>query len=254
MGCESCFTGKERDAESGNDYFEARYYSSSMGRFISPDWSARVMPIPYAKLDNPQSLNLYAYVGNNPLTRFDPDGHIDCSGKNAAGIGCQTIAAWDAAHGIGSKVLNQVGSYFYATGFKGTGDEIKVGIKGVVNLEVGHKEGTEVTRHLNGEKEEKEIKSSMHAKVEIAGYSLGAERKVEGEDSTPKWEFSAGREGVEASGGRVGINAEFCHGTCGSIEGGVEAGKALNDIYGAVRNIPPPQPGSLDELMIIDPK
>ncbi len=38
------FTGKERDAESGNDYFEARYYSSSMGRFMSPDWSAKMIP------------------------------------------------------------------------------------------------------------------------------------------------------------------------------------------------------------------
>jgi RHS repeat-associated protein len=31
-------TGKERDTESGNDYFGARYYNSSMGRFMSPDW------------------------------------------------------------------------------------------------------------------------------------------------------------------------------------------------------------------------
>ena len=69
------FTGKERDAESGNDYFDARYYSSTMGRFLSPDWSAKVAPVPYAKLDNPQSLNLYAYVGNNPLDRTDPTGH-----------------------------------------------------------------------------------------------------------------------------------------------------------------------------------
>jgi RHS repeat-associated protein len=69
------FTGKERDAESGNDYFGARYYASSMGRFMSPDWSAKVAPVPYAKLDDPQSLNLYAYVGNNPMTRFDADGH-----------------------------------------------------------------------------------------------------------------------------------------------------------------------------------
>src|ERR1700758_4612426 len=69
------FTGKERDSESGNDYFGARYYGSSMGRFLSPDWSAKIEPVPYAKLDNPQSLNLYAYVGNNPLSRFDPDGH-----------------------------------------------------------------------------------------------------------------------------------------------------------------------------------
>jgi RHS repeat-associated protein len=75
MGCESCFSGKERDAESGNDYFEARYYSSAMGRFMSPDWSAKEEPVPYAKLDDPQSLNLYAYVLNNPLAGVDADGH-----------------------------------------------------------------------------------------------------------------------------------------------------------------------------------
>jgi RHS repeat-associated protein len=68
-------TGKERDTESGNDYFGARYYASTMGRFMSPDWSAKVMPVPYAKLNDPQSLNLYAYVMNNPMTRFDADGH-----------------------------------------------------------------------------------------------------------------------------------------------------------------------------------
>ena len=68
-------TGKERDSESGNDYFGARYYASTMGRFLSPDWSAKVAPVPYAKLDNPQTLNLYAYVGNNPLNRTDPTGH-----------------------------------------------------------------------------------------------------------------------------------------------------------------------------------
>ena len=69
-------TGKERDSESGNDYFGARYYASSMGRFMSPDWSAKEEPVPYAKLDDPQTLNLYAYVGNNPLTRVDADGHV----------------------------------------------------------------------------------------------------------------------------------------------------------------------------------
>lgn len=42
---------------------------------MSPDWSAREEPVPYAKLDNPQSLNLYSYVYNNPLGRADADGH-----------------------------------------------------------------------------------------------------------------------------------------------------------------------------------
>ncbi len=70
------FTGKERDPETGNDYFGARFYSSSFGRFLSPDWSATVEPVPYAKLDNPQSLNLYLYVRDNPESVFDPDGHL----------------------------------------------------------------------------------------------------------------------------------------------------------------------------------
>ena len=68
------FTGKERDTESGLDYFGARYYGSSMGRFMSPDWSATVEPVPYARLDDPQSLNLYSYVGNNPLSDVDSAG------------------------------------------------------------------------------------------------------------------------------------------------------------------------------------
>jgi len=81
-GTEHLFTGKERDTESGNDYFGARYYASSMGRFMSPDWSAKIEPVPYSKLDDPQTLNLYAYVTNNPLTRRDLDGH--CGGFNPA--------------------------------------------------------------------------------------------------------------------------------------------------------------------------
>jgi RHS repeat-associated protein len=71
------FTGKERDSESGNDYFGARYYSSSMGRFLSADWSAKLEPVPYARLADPQSLNLYAYVDNNPASAHDPDGHLE---------------------------------------------------------------------------------------------------------------------------------------------------------------------------------
>src|SRR6185437_5618578 len=63
------FTGKERDTESGLDYFGARYYGSSMGRFMSPD------PMNAgAEESDPQSWNGYAYVGNNPLANVDPTG------------------------------------------------------------------------------------------------------------------------------------------------------------------------------------
>jgi RHS repeat-associated protein len=53
------FTGKERDSESGLDYFGARHYASSMGRFMTPDWSRDPDPVPYADYENPQTLNLY---------------------------------------------------------------------------------------------------------------------------------------------------------------------------------------------------
>ena len=65
------FTGKERDTESGLDNFGARYFGSSMGRFMSPDPMG-------GDLTNPQSLNRYAYVLNNPLRFTDPTGLYVC--------------------------------------------------------------------------------------------------------------------------------------------------------------------------------
>lgn len=69
------FTGKERDAESNLDMFGARYYGSSLGRFMTPDWAAKPITVPYANFGNPQSLNLYSHVENNPMTLVDTDGH-----------------------------------------------------------------------------------------------------------------------------------------------------------------------------------
>ena len=70
------FTGKERDSETGLDFFGARYFSAAQGRFTSPDWSEKPEPVPYSDLTDPQSLNLYAYVRNNPLKNRDLDGHV----------------------------------------------------------------------------------------------------------------------------------------------------------------------------------
>jgi RHS repeat-associated protein len=62
--------------ETGNDYFGARYLSSAQGRWTIPDWSAKASPVPYATLNDPQTLNLYGYVRNNPLAFADHDGHV----------------------------------------------------------------------------------------------------------------------------------------------------------------------------------
>jgi RHS repeat-associated protein len=69
------FTSKERDSETGLDYFGARYYGNWLGRWMSPDWAAKPETIPYSDLGDPQSLNLYSYVRNIPTTKFDADGH-----------------------------------------------------------------------------------------------------------------------------------------------------------------------------------
>ncbi len=71
------FIGNERDDETQLDYFGARYYSNGLGRWISADWSEQPVPVPYAILDNPQSLNLYSYVGGSPASKADIDGHCE---------------------------------------------------------------------------------------------------------------------------------------------------------------------------------
>jgi len=64
------FTGKERDAETGQDYFEARYLRASVGRFstIDPVYTWK------ENLEDPQRWNRYAYVRDNPLKYTDPHG------------------------------------------------------------------------------------------------------------------------------------------------------------------------------------
>jgi RHS repeat-associated protein len=65
------FTGKERDTESGLDYFSKRHFASSMGRWMSPD----LVNITEDRVVNPaNTLNKYVYGGNNPLKYIDPDG------------------------------------------------------------------------------------------------------------------------------------------------------------------------------------
>jgi RHS repeat-associated protein len=64
------FTGKERDAETGLDYFGARYFSGAQGRFTSPD----KLNVTDDRLLVPSTLNKYAYAANNPLRFKDPDG------------------------------------------------------------------------------------------------------------------------------------------------------------------------------------
>ena len=64
------FTGKERDQETGLDYFGARYYGSKIGRFTTVDPVVNIK----ASLLNPQRWNRYSYSLNSPIRFNDPDG------------------------------------------------------------------------------------------------------------------------------------------------------------------------------------
>ena len=85
------FTGKERDLESGYDNFGARFYSSNLGRFMSPD------PVG-GWLGNPQSWNAYSMAHNNPVSHTDPSGM--CSDDDPSD--CIFILQYDPTGGGGT--------------------------------------------------------------------------------------------------------------------------------------------------------
>jgi RHS repeat-associated protein len=76
------FAGKEHDVESSLDLMAARYYGSSMGRFVQSD----PLVIEFHRIPDPQLLNLYSYARNNPLSYTDDTGllvNLDCSKVSA---------------------------------------------------------------------------------------------------------------------------------------------------------------------------
>jgi RHS repeat-associated protein len=98
------FTGKERDAETGLDYFGARYYGSKIGRFttVDPVYTWR------ENLVDPQRWNRYAYGPNNPLRYVDPDGRdaiavafpdykISVAGTKVGGLGHAGVVTIDSS-------------------------------------------------------------------------------------------------------------------------------------------------------------
>ena len=110
------FGGKERDTETALDYYGARYYSNAVARFLTPDWAAKAVAVPYADFGNPQSLNLYSYTKNNPTTFGDSDGH--CPDGICRNIAAMTPAQVDRAAtnttqvaiGMGKAAVNTVTS------------------------------------------------------------------------------------------------------------------------------------------------
>lgn len=120
-GLRQKFTSKERDIETGLDYFDARYYASSQGRFISADEfsggpselyrfaeTASENPTFYADLANPQSLNKYQYCYGNPLSFADPTGHHGVAQPSRAKKTTLSENLKEGARQVGKTVLRTI--------------------------------------------------------------------------------------------------------------------------------------------------
>ena len=116
-GRRSRSTGKERDAETGLDYFGARYMSAAQGRFTSPD-----EPLFDQEESDPQSWNLYGYVRNNPLRFTDPTGRACVAGPKGdydddrGGQSCADVAKDNANLKPSSTTTAQGGNALVAFG------------------------------------------------------------------------------------------------------------------------------------------
>src|SRR3989339_333357 len=98
------FTDQEKDAESGLLYYGARYYNPTLGRFTQPDPMLLDTKSPEFQqaLLNPQMLNPYSYVSNNPLKYVDPEGMYNVkTGEIERGDSSEAIcSAVNEAYGI----------------------------------------------------------------------------------------------------------------------------------------------------------
>ena len=117
------FTGKEHDTETDLENFGARYDSSAMGRFMTPDWSKGASAVPYADFGNPQSLNLYSYVKNNPLSYVDGDGHCNDDGTHCF---WQKLVNWIQGNGYNTnaQVLQNRRNYLTSNGVTDNGEKV----------------------------------------------------------------------------------------------------------------------------------
>jgi RHS repeat-associated protein len=115
------YTGQPFDDETGLYFYQSRYYDPELGRFVQAD---TIVP----SAANPQTLNRYSYVKNNPLNYVDPSGHgafgaflvgMLVAAAVGAGVGAAVAAATGGDIGMGALTGAISGSFVYAGGVFG---------------------------------------------------------------------------------------------------------------------------------------
>ena len=139
------YTGQPYDSATGLYLFGARYYDSSLGRFVTQDTHS-------GSLSNPTSLNLYVYAVDNPLTFIDPTGHdawalgiaigLDIvAGACILSVACDAIAPGLVGAAISTTAYVATNSWDDATGAGATGTAVAGFISGEFTFGIGEGAG-----------------------------------------------------------------------------------------------------------------
>jgi RHS repeat-associated protein len=229
------FTGKERDMntaamETGLDYFGARYFSGSQGRFTSPDWSERPQPVPFADFADPQTLNLYSYVRNNPLSRTDPDGHCCWTEIVAAVKYAKSVAYFKFEGGVGLSVNTKIGP-----------TKVEIGAKRVAE----HK----FTETVNTKTSIGEIGAKVGVGPAKAGLAYGEEKLLAKDDQILLGQKTETKIllGLDLGNGKssswdAGVGVSVGVGLQVGAEIGVDGKKVAEDLLNKLAPPPPPPP------------
>jgi RHS repeat-associated protein len=176
------FTLKERDIETGLDYFLARYYSSTQGRFTSID----PILITEDRLIDPQTLNLYGYARNSPLVFIDPTGEdITIEG----GTEDQQRAVRHAIENLRQQSVTANKAFSaYDKAVKDGGADLAIHIENDEafdkNIEVaGKKSILAVTGSMGGDEIDKSVKVGAQMQIRSSAVNVENERAANGEKS-----------------------------------------------------------------------
>ncbi|MDD3120365.1 MAG: HNH/ENDO VII family nuclease, partial [Candidatus Gracilibacteria bacterium] len=154
LGNSRLYTGREYDSETGLYFYRARYYDSESGRFISRD--------PIGVADN---VNLYSYVGNNPVMYTDPSGMFSWGDPRISGLVKIGMGALQTVCG-GALVVGGIGTSETGVGLFAAAYGVTQVVGGVGTI------GDGIAQIITGEKVE--LGENLADNINFVGKGIGA--------------------------------------------------------------------------------
>ena len=231
------FTQKERDTESGNDYFGARYYQSIMGRWMSPDESLNG-----AIMELPQTWNKYSYEYNRPMYGTDPDGR--CPPCIGAIIGGVVEGGFDLGKQFVNNGYSFKGTNWQEVGANAAGGAVAGAIAGATGgasliLDAaagatGNIAGGIVTRAASGDSADEVLSAGAVSEDALAGFVGGAGGHIAGDlvhiPGEPNFSMSGRNGRIYNQAYRQGLRDLNARNTQAFVNQGVRAGVTSSGI------------------------